>query len=35
MRDGSRQRYYCRVCHRTTTKPKLQLGMPLDPRKPL
>jgi hypothetical protein len=32
VREGPRQRYYCRACHRTTIKPKLQLNLPLDGR---
>ena len=28
-REGARQRYYCRACHKTTIKPKLQLDLPL------
>lgn len=30
VKDGTRQRFYCRTCHRTTTKPRLQLDLPLD-----
>ena len=30
VKEGPRQRYYCRACHRTTIRPRLQLDLPLN-----
>ena len=34
VKEGPRQRYYCRACHRTTIKPKLQLDLPIEGESP-